>query len=80
MEDFIAASQSTKEILNSAKLLQSVDIHALVFGEEGVGKKTLAKYILPDARFYEAAELQKDIAENVVNITETSIILNKIEN
>lgn len=80
MKDFIAASQSTKEILNSAKLLQSVDIHALIFGEVGVGKRTLATFILPDAKFYEAQELQRDIIDNVINLNKTSIVLNKIEN
>lgn len=39
MEDFIAVSPNSKEILNSAKLLQSVNIHALIFGEIGVGKR-----------------------------------------
>ncbi len=39
MQEFIAASSNSKEILNSAKLLQAVNIHALIYGETGVGKK-----------------------------------------
>lgn len=79
MEDFIAISQSSKEILNSAKLLQAVDIHALIYGEIGVGKKELARFILPNAKYYEAQELQKDIVDNIINIQNSSIIINKIE-
>lgn len=80
MEDFIAESQNSKEILNSAKLLQSVNIHALIFGEIGVGKKTLAKYIVPNAPLFDARELQNDIVQNLTNIKKDSIIIDKIEN
>lgn len=44
--NFIAYSRASKEALKSANLLKSLDINALIVGEEGVGKKTLAKYIL----------------------------------
>ncbi len=44
--NFIAYNRASKEALKSANLLKSLDINALIIGEEGVGKKTLAKYIL----------------------------------
>ncbi len=44
--NFIAYSRASKEALRSANLLKSLDINALITGEEGVGKATLAKYIL----------------------------------
>ena len=44
--NFIAYSRASKEALKSANLLKSLDINALISGEVGVGKATLAKYIL----------------------------------
>ena len=44
--NFIAYSRASKEALKSANLLKSLDINALITGENGVGKVTLAKYIL----------------------------------
>ena len=44
--NFIAYNRASKEALKSANLLKSLDINALIIGEEGVGKKALAKYIL----------------------------------
>ena len=44
--NFIAYNRASKEALKSANLLKSLDINALITGEEGVGKVTLAKYII----------------------------------
>lgn len=79
MQEFIAASSNSKEILNSAKLLQAVNIHALIYGETGVGKKTLAKFITPDAKIFTCYELQKDISQKVLDINKQTIIIEKIE-
>ncbi|AXH10768.1 Fis family transcriptional regulator [Malaciobacter halophilus] len=79
MEEFIAASPNSKEILNSAKLLQAVNIHALIYGDIGVGKKTLAKFISPEARVFSCHELQKDIIDKVINIEKQTIIIKKVE-
>ena len=80
MENYIAKSKNSKEILNSAHLLQSVKINALIYGESGVGKKSLAKYILPNTRIYKAKNLQQDINDNIISIQDTAIIIDKIEN
>lgn len=80
MNDYIAISKNSKEILNSAKLLQSVVVNALIQGEEGVGKKSLSKYILPKATIFKAKTLQDDISDNIIHLQDCSIIIDKIEN
>jgi len=80
MENYIAISKNSKEILNSAHLLQSVEVSALISGEAGVGKKSLSKYILPKVPIYKAKNLQQDISDNVINLQNSSIIIDKIEN
>jgi transcriptional regulator with PAS, ATPase and Fis domain len=78
MQDYIAKDSISKEILNSAKLLQAVEVNALILGENGVGKKSLAKYILPNSEVYEARNLQKDIIDDVVLLQNQAIIIDKI--
>ena len=80
MQDYIAVSEISKEILNSATLLKSLGVSALIVGESGVGKKALASYIIPNTKIYEAKELQVDINDNVITINNESIIINNIEN
>lgn len=80
MQDFIAVSSITKEIKNSADLLTSLDINALIIGDSGVGKKALATYISKDAQIFDAKELQNDIADKIINITDKTIIIESIEN
>lgn len=78
MQEYIALDSISKEILNSAKLLQSVEVNALILGENGVGKKSLAKYILPNSKIYEAKALQKDIIDNILTLQNESIIIDKV--
>lgn len=80
MEDYIANSKNSKEILNSAQLLQSVEINALISGEAGVGKKSLSQYIVDDAPIYKAKNLQQDIIDNIITLKNCSVIIDKIEN
>ncbi|WP_419771276.1 MAG: Fis family transcriptional regulator [Candidatus Marinarcus sp.] len=80
MQEYIAVSPASKEILNSATLLKTLGVNALISGSVGTGKKTLAKYILPDATIYDAQELQKDISDKVMHISHDAIIIDKIEN
>ena len=80
MENYIAISKNSKEILNSANLLQSVQINALISGDAGVGKKSLSQYIEPKAPIFKAKNLQQDITDNIINIQNCSIIIDKIEN
>jgi len=78
MQDFIAQDEISKEILNSAKLLQAVNVHALILGEAGVGKKSLAQYILPNSKIYNSKILQQDIQDEVVILQNDAIIIDKI--
>lgn len=78
MQEYIAKDSISKEILNSAKLLQAVEVNALILGENGVGKKSLAKYILPHSEIYEAKNLQKDITDEVLILQNEAIIIDKI--
>jgi DNA-binding NtrC family response regulator len=80
MQDYIAASPASKEILNSATLLKSLGVNALISGSSGTGKKSLASYILPNTPVFQAKELQQDISDNVLSINNQSIIVDKIEN
>ena len=78
MQDFIAEVGISKEILNSAKLLQAVQVNALILGSAGTGKKSLAKYILPNSDIYEAKNLQRDISDDVIHLQNEAIIIDKI--
>ena len=78
MQEYIAKDSISKEILNSAKLLQAVGVNALILGEMGVGKKSLAKYILPQSEIYEAKQLQKYIADDVLSLNNDAIIVDKL--
>ena len=79
MQEYIAIDEISKEILNSAKLLQTVEINALIVGNKGSGKKSLAKFILPNNEIFEAKTLQKEISNNTIVVENKSIIINKIE-
>uniref|UniRef100_UPI0040474686 Fis family transcriptional regulator n=1 Tax=Aliarcobacter sp. TaxID=2321116 RepID=UPI0040474686 len=78
MQEYIAKDSISKEILNSAKLLQAVEVNALILGQSGVGKKSLAKYILPNSEIYEGKELQKDIIDDVIVLQNQAIIIDKL--
>lgn len=80
MQDYIAAAPASKEVLNSATLLKSLGVNALISGSSGTGKKTLATYILPNTTIYNAKELQQDISDNIIGLSNQSIIIDKIEN
>ena len=44
--NYIVKSRASNEALKSANLLKSVNINALILGESGVGKQTLAQHII----------------------------------
>lgn len=47
---YIAKSRASLEALKSANLLKSLNINAVIIGECGTGKETLAKFILPEVQ------------------------------
>ncbi len=65
--NFIATSDASLEALKTANLLKGLPVNAFIFGQSGTGKKSLAKYILPnapvvDARLYD--ELEGTLSSN----------------
>ena len=52
---FITVSNASKEAFKTATLLKTLSVNSLITGESGVGKKSLAKYILPDASVIDAS-------------------------
>jgi len=53
--NFISVSNASLEALKTANLLKGLPINAFIFGQNGTGKKSLAKYILPDAPIVDAS-------------------------
>jgi len=47
--NFVTACDASKEAFKTATLLKTLTLSSLIRGQVGVGKKTLARYILPDA-------------------------------
>lgn len=60
--NFVTACASSAQAYKTATLLKTLSVNALISGEIGVGKKTLAKYILNDAPVYEASEYEEILA------------------
>ncbi len=52
--NFLTASAASKEAYKTANLLKSLSVNALIGGEHGTGKATLARYILPESPQFDA--------------------------
>ena len=59
---FITVSNASKEAFKTATLLKTLSVNSLITGEAGVGKKSLAKYILPDAPLLDASNFDELLA------------------
>jgi DNA-binding NtrC family response regulator len=46
---FLGKSRASSEAFKTANLLKTLSVNALIYGENGTGKLTLARYILPNA-------------------------------
>jgi len=87
--NFITASKASVEAFKTATLLKTLTVNALIMGEVGVGKRTLASYILPDAPVVAASNFEELFAtlENsryiIITEIETSpniqLLIEKIE-
>lgn len=66
--NYIAKSRASIEALKSANLLKSVSINALILGESGVGKQTLARHI-SSAPIVDAASFNDLLASIETNHT-----------
>jgi len=47
--NFLGTSRASTEAFKTANLLKTLSVNALIYGEVGTGKLTLARYILPNA-------------------------------
>ena len=74
---FITASNASSEAFKTATLLKTLSVNALIMGEDGVGKKSLASFILPGASVIDASSFDELlIALESVN----EIIITNIDN
>ncbi len=74
--EFLIASQASTEALKTATLLKTLTVNALIVGERGTGKRTLARVILPGAPMIDASDFS-----NLLNALESNdaIVLTHIE-
>lgn len=73
----ITESDAFYKAFTTATLLKTLNVNALIMGEVGVGKKSLAKFILPDAPIVDASDF-----EELLTALQSSneIIITNIEN
>ena len=57
--NFITASDASSKAFKTASLLKTLTVNALIMGESGVGKRSLASYILPDASIIDASNFEE---------------------
>jgi len=78
--NYIAKSRASLEALKSANLLKSLNINALILGNIGTGKYTLAQLILPDVPVVDGHDLQEVLSH--MSLSDAIIIKNfdKINN
>jgi len=53
--NFITSSEASLQAKKTATLLKTLNVNALILGPFGIGKKSLASYILPNAMVYDAS-------------------------
>jgi DNA-binding NtrC family response regulator len=53
--NFLTASSASVEAFKTANLLKALSVNAMIVGERGTGKLTLARYILPHAPIVDAS-------------------------
>ena len=57
--NFVTASEAAYQAFKTATLLKTLSVNALIMGESGVGKKSLASFILPDASIIDASNFDE---------------------
>ncbi len=73
---FITASDTSAKAFETATLLKTLSINALIIGAMGVGKKSLARFILPDASLIDASQHQEALG---LLETQNEIIISNID-
>lgn len=75
MDEFIAQSGASKNALNMAILASTLPVQVLIFGEVGVGKKSLARVVSHDAISYDALEFQEMVNDSSVKLEDFEILI-----
>ena len=70
MKKFITESEESKKILNIVQVSANLPVNILIRGEASVGKKLLAKEILPNALVLDGKFLENSIITNSINIAQ----------
>lgn len=75
--NFLTASNASIEAFKTANLLKGLGVNAIIFGERGTGKLTLARYILPHAPVLDASRFDEllDAIE-----THSEVIIHRLDN
>lgn len=74
---YITASASSAQAFKTATLLKTLSVNSLITGEVGVGKKSLACYILPDAPVLDASN-NDELLSTLESVNK--IIITNLEN
>ncbi|MFA5454098.1 MAG: Fis family transcriptional regulator [Sulfurimonas sp.] len=75
--NYITASASSAQAFKTATLLKTLSVNALITGEVGVGKKSLARYMLPNAPMLDASNYDEILATLE---SANSVIITNLEN
>ena len=75
MENFVALSPASKDVLKIATLTATLPVNCIILGEKAVGKSHLAKHVAPKATSYTALDLQKAIKSKVIDLNTTNEII-----
>lgn len=57
--NFVTVCDASSEAFKTATLLKTLSVNSLITGEVAVGKRSLAKYILPDASIIDASNIDE---------------------
>jgi len=82
--NFLGTSRASTEAFKTANLLKTLTVNALIYGEVGTGKLTLARYILPNApilttdNFDELLEAVHSNSELIITHIEESANLKRL--
>jgi len=74
---FVTASEASYQAFKTATLLKTLSVNALIMGELGVGKMSLATFILPDASIVDASNFEELL---VTLESSSSVIIINIDN
>ncbi|MDH4943647.1 Fis family transcriptional regulator [Sulfurimonas sp. C5] len=75
--NFVTASEASSQAFKTATLLKSLTINALIMGENGVGKRTLSSFILPNATTIDGSH-HEELLQSLESSDE--IIITNIDN